>query len=179
MIVEKTKLDGALLIKPEIFEDFRGRYVSLYNKAEFQKAGILVDFVCEDYSTSTKGVLRGIHSDSDNWKLISCRRGRFYFVMVNCNPASREFRKWESFVLSEENCLQVLVPPKFGNGHLALSNEVMFHYLQSNYYDPDRQTSYRYDDPRFNIWWPTKNPILSERDKGQSLKKSAVKVLDD
>ena len=163
--VEKMKLDKVLLIKPEIFEDFRGKYVSPYNKADFQKAGIWADFACEDYSISTRGVLRGIHSDSDNWKLVSCMRGRFYFVVVNCDKDSQEFGKWESFILSEDNHLQVLVPPKFGNGHFALSDEVVFHYLQSNYYDPARQTSYRYDDPQFNIWWPTKNPILSQRDE--------------
>ncbi|MDO8557228.1 MAG: dTDP-4-dehydrorhamnose 3,5-epimerase family protein [Candidatus Jorgensenbacteria bacterium] len=163
--IKKTKLEGVLLIKPDVFEDFRGKYVSPYNKEEFQKAGISVDFVCEDYSTSTRGVLRGVHADSNNWKLISCRRGRFYFVVVNCDKNSKEFRKWESFVLSEENHLHVLVPPTFGNGHFALSDEVEFHYLQSNYYDPSRQTSYRYDDPQFNIWWPTKNPILSQRDE--------------
>jgi len=163
--VEKTKLEGVLLIKPEIFEDFRGMYVSPYNKSDFEKAGIPVNFVCEDYSVSTKGVLRGVHADSDNWKLISCHRGRFYFVVVNCDKDSKEFGKWESFILSEDNNLQVLVPPKFGNGHFVLSDEAMFHYLQSNYYDPSRQTSYRYDDPQFNISWPTKNPILSQRDE--------------
>ncbi len=163
--VEKTTLDGVLLIRPEVFEDFRGTYVSLYNKSDFKEAGISIDFVCEDYSTSSRGVLRGIHADSDNWKLISCYRGRFYFVVVNCDKNSKEFGKWESFILSEENHVQILVPPKFGNGHLALSDEVMFHYLQSNYYDPSRQTSYRYDDPQFNVSWPTKNPILSKRDE--------------
>ncbi len=165
MEIQKTSLDGVLLIKSDIQEDFRGKYVSCYNKADFQKAGIPIEFVCEDYSTSTKGVLRGLHSDSDNWKLVSCHRGRFYFVVVNCNPSSNQFRKWESFVLSENNGFQVLVPPQFGNGHLALSDEVMFHYLQSNYYDPARQASYRYDDPQFNVWWPIKNPILSPRDE--------------
>lgn len=165
IVVEKTKLDGVLLIKPDIIEDFRGKYVSQYNKLEFQKAGISVNFVCEDYSISTKGVLRGIHSDSDNWKLISCRQGRFYFVVVNCDKNSKQFRQWMSFILSAENCLQVLVPPMFANGHFSLSDEVQFHYLQSNYYDPSRQISYRYDDPQFNIWWPTKNPILSPRDE--------------
>ncbi len=165
MKVEKTKLEGVLLIKPDTFEDFRGKYVSPYNKAEFEKAGISVEFVCEDYSTSFKGVLRGIHADTSNWKLISCRGGRFYFVVVNCDKDSKEFGKWESFILSDENAFQVLVPPKFGNGHFALSDHIVFHYLQSHYYDPARQSSYRYNDPRFNIWWPTKNPILSQRDE--------------
>lgn len=163
--VQKTTLDGVLLIKSEVVEDFRGKYVSTYNKEHFRKAGISIEFVCEDYSTSAKGVLRGIHSDSDNWKLISCRQGRFYFVVVNCDPSSHQFKKWQSFILSEENGLLILVPPNFGNGHFALTERVMFHYLQSNYYDHTRQSSYRYDDQQFNIWWPTKNPILSPRDE--------------
>lgn len=165
MKVEKTKLDGVLLIRPDVHEDFRGKYVSPFNKMEFEQAGIPINFVCQDYSVSTKGVLRGLHADSDNWKLVSCMRGRFYFVVVNCDPTSPQFRQWESFTLSGDNHLQVLVPPKFGNGHQVLSDDVVFHYLQSNYYDPARQVSYRYDDPQFNIWWPIKNPILSPRDE--------------
>ncbi|MEK7464442.1 MAG: dTDP-4-dehydrorhamnose 3,5-epimerase family protein [Patescibacteria group bacterium] len=162
---EKTTLDGVLLLKPDVHEDFRGKYVSPYNKVDFQKLGIPVEFVTQDYSISKKGVLRGLHADSDNWKLISCHQGEFYFVVVNCDETSKEFGKWESFTLSGENHLQVLVPPRFGNGHLALSDNIVFHYLQSNYYDPKRQSSYRYDDPRFNIEWPIKNPILSPRDE--------------
>lgn len=165
MIVQKTSLDKVLRIIPDIQEDFRGRYVSPYNKADFAKAGIPIEFVCEDYSTSLKGVLRGIHSDSDNWKLVSCRKGRFYFVVANCDQQSHQYAKWEAFILSEENCHQILVPPNFANGHYALSEMVMFHYLQSNYYDPSRQTSYRFDDPRFKIRWPTRNPLLSPRDE--------------
>ena len=91
--------------------------------------------------------------------------GRFYFVVVDCDKESANYGKWESFILSEENRYQVLVPPKYGNGHLALSDRIIFHYKQSAYYNPEGQFSYRFDDPRFNIWWPIKNPILSRRDE--------------
>ncbi|MBI2278859.1 MAG: dTDP-4-dehydrorhamnose 3,5-epimerase family protein [Candidatus Brennerbacteria bacterium] len=167
MEAHKTTLDGVLLIRPDspIHEDFRGRYVTAYRKAEFEKMGINVEFVNESYSTSSKGVLRGIHAETDNWKLISCRRGCFYLVVVVCDEQSKDFGKWESFTLTEHNALQVLIPPGFGNAHLALSDDIMFHYLQSNYFDPARQTTYRYDDPRFAIWWPIKNPLLSPRDE--------------
>lgn len=164
MIVEKTKLDGVLLIKPECFEDFRGSYIETYNQELYVNKGIAVKFVQDDISISTKHVLRGIHGDADTWKLISCIYGRFYFVVVNCDEHSPNFGQWQSFILSGENHHQVLVPPKHGNAHLVLSDETVFHYKQSTYYHPDGQFTYKWDDPRLNIWWPISNPILSQRD---------------
>ncbi len=165
MQFEKTKLDGVILVKPEIFEDFRGTYTETYSKKLFAENGITVDFLQDDYSTSSKHVLRGLHGDSGTWKLISCMRGRFYFVVLNADESSPQYGQWQSFTLSETNRWQVLVPPKFANGHLALSDEIIFHYKQSAYYDPQGQFSIRYDDPRFKIWWPIKQPILSQRDE--------------
>ncbi len=165
--VTRTKLEGVLLVKPSINEDFRGKYVETYNEEEYRAKGIAAHFVQDDISVSSRGVLRGIHGDKTTWKLISCLRGRFYFVVVNCDETSPQFREWESFVLTEENQWQVLVPPKFGNAHLALSDEIVFHYKQSTYYDPGSQFSYRWDDPQFGIWWPIKNPLLSPRDEGK------------
>lgn len=167
MEVKKTSLDGVLLIKPPtVFEDFRGRYVELYNKKLYHESGITVDFVQDDISVSSRHVLRGIHGDSETWKLLSCLQGRFYLVVVNCDPASPQQGKWESFVLSEENSLQVLVPPKFGNGHLILSDQATFHYKQTTYYNRAGQFTMLWNDPKLNIWWPVKNPILSRRDEG-------------
>ena len=165
MIVEKTKLDGVLLIKPKIFEDFRGNYVETYNEEAYAKNGIPQHFVQDDISTSTRGVLRGLHGDAETWKLISCTYGRFYFVVANCDPASPNFGKWESFILSDENQHQVLVPPMHGNGHLILSERAIFHYKQTTYYNPKGQFTYKWDDPRLGIWWPTKTPLLSRRDE--------------
>lgn len=172
MIVEKTNLDGVLLIKPEpakgatgeYSEDHRGYYLETYNEAEFKKHGIDVHFVVDDMSSSKKGVLRGIHGDKKTWKLISCHLGEFFFVVVNCNAESPDFGRWESFVLNDTNHWQVLVPPRYGNAHLALTDRILFHYKQSEYYDPDSQFSCRWDDPAFGIDWPIKDPILSERD---------------
>jgi len=92
--------------------------------------------------------------------------GRFYLVVVNCDTESKDFGKWQSFVLSDKNRLQVLVPPKHGNAHLVLSDMSIFHYKQSTYYDPAKQFAYKWDDPQLNIWWPIKDPILSQRDRG-------------
>ena len=167
MEVSKTKLDGVLLIKPAtIFEDFRGTYVETYNEKQFMEAGIDVKFVQDDISMSSRNVLRGIHGDSDTWKLISCLYGRFYLVVVNWDDTSPQFGKWESFVLSDQNRLQVLVPPKFGNGHLVMSEQAIFHYKQSTYYNRAGQFTLLWNEHRLDIWGPGKNPILSRRDEG-------------
>jgi dTDP-4-dehydrorhamnose 3,5-epimerase len=163
--VTKTQLEGVLLIKPDIFEDFRGQYIETYNEELYQKSGIPIKFVQDDISISSKHVLRGLHGDEKTWKLVSCLSGTFYLVVVNCDTTSSDFGKWQSFLLSETNRLQVLIPPKHGNGHLVLSESAIFHYKQSEYYDRAGQFSYKWNDPRLNIWWPIKNPILSRRDE--------------
>lgn len=165
MQVENTKLDGVKLIKPAIFEDFRGLYVETYNRDLYKKSGIDVEFKQDDISISSQHVLRGIHGDSETWKLISCHMGSFYLVVVNNDPTSAQYRQWQGFTLSENNHHQVLVPPKFGNGHVVMSERAMFHYKQNTYYNPAGQFTIRWNDPQYNMWWPIKNPILSRRDE--------------
>lgn len=168
MEVIKTSLDGVLMIKPPtIFEDFRGSYIELYNEKLFKEAGINVEFIQDDISVSSRHVLRGIHGDSETWKLISCLQGKFYLLVINWDEKSPQFGKWESFVLSEQNHMQVLVPPKFGNGHLVLSEQAIFHYKQSTTYNRAGQFTILWNDPKPNIWWPVKNPIVSRRDEGR------------
>ena len=162
--IEKTDLEGVLLIKLDLFEDHRGQYVETYNEKVYFGHGIDVKFVQDDISVSTRNVLRGIHGDQETWKLISCLHGSFYLVVVNCDTGSEDFGKWQSFVLSDTNRNQVLVPPGYGNGHLVLSDKAIFHYKQSSYYHPERQFTYLWNDPKLDIWWPVKDPITSQRD---------------
>jgi dTDP-4-dehydrorhamnose 3,5-epimerase len=166
----KTKLKNVLLIKPTFFKDFRGEFLEIFNNKLytteiFRKIGTKIEFVEDDISISSKNVLRGIHGDSETWKLISCLYGKVYVVIVNCDETSKKFGKWQSFVLSDINKHQILVPPKYGTSYLILSDKAIVHYKQSKYYDPKRQFTYLWNDPRFKIKWPTKHPILSERDK--------------
>lgn len=165
MEIIKTKLDGVRLIKPDTFEDHRGQYVEIYNEDFFRNNGIPVKFIQDDISTSSKHVLRGIHGDAETWKLISCLYGKFYLVVINHDKQSEQFGKWESFTLSDRNRLQILVPPNFGNGHLVMSETAIFHYKQNTYYNPQGQFTIVWNDPQVNIWWPIKNPILSQRDE--------------
>jgi len=167
--VTRTELDGVLLIKPDSFEDHRGYYLEIYNKALYKEKGIGADFMEDDISIARKGVIKGIHGDDSTWKLISCLHGEFYLVVINYDKESKDFGKWQSFILSEANKHQVLVPPKHGNGHLCLSEKSIFHYKQSNYYGSSKQFTISWKDPRFNISWPIKDPILSERDANAKL----------
>lgn len=165
MNVEKTKLDGVLLITPPtIFRDFRGEYVETYNERLYREAGIATKFAQDDISVSHRNVLRGIHGDRETWKLISCLYGEFFLAVVNWDTGSTQCRQWVTFTLSEENRLQVLVPPKFGNGHLVTSDRAIFHYKQSTEYNRKEQFTIAWNDPELNIPWPTDNPILSDRD---------------
>lgn len=167
MKTSETKLEGVQLIgPPTIFEDFRGSYVETYNEKLYHEAGVTTRFVQDDISVSSRHVLRGIHGDQNTWKLISCLHGKFYLVVVNWDKDSPQFGQWDSFVLSDQNRLQVLVPPKFGNGHLVLSDQAIFHYKQSTYYNRAGQFTLLWNDPKLGIWWPVKHPIVSRRDQG-------------
>ncbi len=176
--VQKTKLEGVLLFKLDPYEDFRGEYVETFNEKFYSeeiaknlkgtiyaKETLNLKFVEDDISTGTKGVIKGIHGDSKIWKLVQCLFGKFYLVVLNYNPKSKDYGKWEGFTLSDKNRWQVLIPPMYGNGHLVLSDYDIYHYKQSAYYDPTTQFTIKWDDPEFRIWWPIKNPILSLRDE--------------
>ena len=123
-----------------------------------------IDFIQDDISVSKRNVLRGIHGDNKTWKLVSCLFGEFYLVVLNNDDESAQYGKWTSFNLSAKKFQQVLIPPKFGNGHLVLSEKAIFHYKQNTYYDPESQFSIKWNDQRFNIFWPSNNPKLSKRD---------------
>jgi len=162
--VSETNLPGVLHISPDIFKDDRGQFVETYNEELYKQNGVTATFVQDDFSASKKDVLRGIHGDPDTFKLVSCLYGTLFFVVINCNEKSKDFGKWQTFTLSDKNRIQILIPPRYGNAYLVQSEYGIFAYKQSTYYDPKRQFTYMWNDPRFAIPWPIKNPILSERD---------------
>jgi dTDP-4-dehydrorhamnose 3,5-epimerase len=165
--VSPGRLKGVRVVTPPtIFEDFRGTYVETYNEEMFRQMGIELSFVQDDISVSSQHVLRGIHGDQETWKLVSCLWGKFYLVVVNGDPTSPQYQQWESFTLSDQNRQQILIPPKFGNGHLVLSDQAIFHYKQTTYYNREGQFTLSWNDPALGIWWPIKHPIVSKRDEG-------------
>lgn len=161
--VKQTKLRGVKIVLTDTFQDIRGLNTVLYKEDEYQDNGVRTKFIQDNISISSKNVLRGIHGDDKTWKLVTCLFGKIFFVVVNCNQISSDFGKWESFELANSNC-HVLIPPGYGNAHLALSDFIVFHYKLSEYYDLGSQFTYYYNDPRFNINWPINNPVLQQRD---------------
>lgn len=171
LTVEKTGLEKVLLFRHFVFEDHRGTYEELYNRQTYsevikRETGFELEFLEDNIATSSRHVLRGFHGDDRTWKLVTCLEGKFYIVVLNYDEASPDFGKWQSFVPSYANKMQVLIPPKHGHAYVVMSDKAIFHYKQSCIYQGmARQFTVRYNDPRFNIWWPVKNPIVSIRDE--------------
>ncbi len=148
-----------------VFRDNRGYYWSSWEKKKYPK----MNFVHDKFSISKKNVLRGLHGDSKTWKLVSCVYGEVFFVVINYDKKKKDYLKHKTFKLSHKNRLQVLVPPKYLNGFLCLSETCVFHYKLSykgNYFDVKNQFSLKWNDKKLKIKWPiTKNLILSKRDR--------------
>jgi dTDP-4-dehydrorhamnose 3,5-epimerase len=164
-------LEDVLIITPEIFTDFRGSYTETFNRLAYEQAikeatGKDVSFVTDSIVRGNKHTLRGLHGDDRTWKLLTCVSGEMYFVVANCDERSANFGKWINVTLTGENRKQVLVPPFHGNGHITMNDAgSILTYKQSEYYrGSDKQFTYRFNSPRFNIDWPIRTPIISERD---------------
>lgn len=171
MHVITTELPNVLLFTHECFEDHRGTYEEIYNKTKFNEAcqehlGKTIEFLETNIAVSSKHVLRGLHGDDRTWKYVTCLKGK-YFINVLCYDTNSEhYGHHQSFVLSEQNKNQLLIPPKHGHGYVVMSDEAIFHYQQScTYQGMQKQFTIKYNDDRFNMWWPIKNPILSKRDE--------------
>lgn len=165
--VYETTLSGVKKIQRKIpAVDHRGIYAEIYNKREYFDAGIEVNFVEEVFSFSRINALRGLHGDKRTYKMVCCTYGELLLAVVNYDETSEHFGRWETFTLTPENALQILIPPGHINGHLILSDWGQFHYNQSEYYQgAENQWSVGWNDPRFNISWPIADPILSDRDR--------------
>jgi dTDP-4-dehydrorhamnose 3,5-epimerase len=164
--IRESKLNGLKIIEPNLpFEDFRGKYLQTYDRHFLEVNDIEIEFVEEDVVLSYKNVLRGIHGDKKTWKLVTCLFGKVYAAVVNNDPVSEQYKNWDSFELSDENHLQLLIPPMFGNSYLTLSDISLYAYKQSTYYDRRSQFTLAWNDPEVGIRWPIKEPILSKRDE--------------
>ena len=169
MKITKTKLDGVVIIEPDIFGDNRGFFMESWNKKKMAQAGLDYDFVQDNHSKSTvKGTLRGIHfqkGDKAQAKLVRCVKGAVLDVAVDLRKNSPTFKQWVSVELSEENKKQLLIPRGFGHGFVTLTDDVEFLYKADNYYAPESDAGIRWNDFEIGVEWGIENPILSEKDK--------------
>ena len=179
MKITKTKLDGVVIIEPDVFGDKRGFFMESWSQRKMEEAGLFYNFVQDNHSLSTvKGTLRGIHFQKGNRaqaKLVRCVRGSVLDVAVDLRYDSPTYKQWEAVVLSAENKKQLLIPRGFGHGFLTLTDEVEFLYKADNYYAPEADGGIRWNDPEIGVEWGIDNPILSDKDmKTPYLKDSGI-----
>jgi dTDP-4-dehydrorhamnose 3,5-epimerase len=166
MKVIETHLEGVLIIEPDVFGDHRGFFLESYQKKRYQQAGINFDFVQDNHSRSSHGVLRGLHFQikKPQGKLVSCTRGVVFDVAVDINPKSPTCGQYVGIELSEENHKQLWIPPGFAHGFCVISDFADFHYKCTDYYDPDDEGGLIWNDPDIAIDWPIIQPKLSPKD---------------
>lgn len=169
MKAQETKLKGCFIIHDTIFKDERGYFFESYNQQKFQKeTGLQVNFVQDNQSMSTKGVLRGLHFQTGEFaqsKLVRVFKGRVIDVAVDLRKDSPTFGQYEAVELSEENHLQFFIPRGFAHGFQVLSDEAIFFYKCDNFYNKASEGGIIYNDASINIQWNTTvEPLLSEKD---------------
>lgn len=163
----ETELKDLILIAPKIFKDSRGWFLETYKEKEFKKAGIEELFVQDNLSLSFKGVLRGIHFQTEpmaQGKLIYVPHGKVWDVVVDLRKQSKTYKKWIGTELSSENHFMLYVPPGFGHGFLTLEDNTYFTYKCTNVYSPEHESGIRWDDPCLSIDWPLTEITVSEKD---------------
>lgn len=166
----ETKISDVYVIEPKIFGDNRGYFMETYNRKHFEEAGLNMNFVQDNESRSTKGVLRGLHFQKrhSQGKLIRVSKGEVFDVAVDLRNGSKTYGKWEGIILSEENKKLFYIPEGFAHGFLVLSDEAIFNYKCTDFYAPEYEEGIKWNDPNINIEWPldkVNNVILSEKDK--------------
>ena len=166
----KNEIEGLVVVKPTVFGDDRGFFMETYHKDEFAAAGIDREFVQDNHSKSSKGVLRGLHFQTENTqgKLVRVIKGEVFDVAVDCRPNSKTFGQWYGVTLSAENKRQFFVPEGFAHGFLVKSEMATFVYKCTNYYDPTSEGGLLWNDPDIGIDWGINEGdevLLSEKDK--------------
>ena len=161
----QTKLQGPVLVEPAVHGDARGFFMETYRRNAYAELGIRDEFVQDNHSRSRQGVVRGMHFQPGQAKLVRCARGAIVDVICDIRPDSDTFGQWEAFELSDENGRQLYVPDGFAHGFAVTSELADVVYKVSTYYDPSAETGFRYDDPEVGIEWPDLELTPSARDQ--------------
>ena len=164
-------IEGLCIIEPTLHGDSRGYFMETYNKNDMAEAGLTMEFVQDNQSASTKGVLRGLHFQNNPMaqaKLVRCSKGAVIDVAVDIRKGSPTYKQWVSVELSAENKRQFYIPRGFAHGFLTLTDDVEFEYKVDNLYSKEHDRGIRYDDPTIGVDWGALlngiEPILSEKD---------------
>jgi dTDP-4-dehydrorhamnose 3,5-epimerase len=171
MKVIKTNLPGVVVIEPKVFGDKRGFFLETFREDVLQQAGITENFVQDNHSRSSQGVLRGLHYQLTHTqgKLVRVATGSVFDVAVDVRSSSPTFGQWYGIELNEENMKILYVPPGFAHGFVVLSETADFIYKCTNYYHPESEQGIAWDDPDIKIDWPiteiSGKIFLSDKDK--------------
>lgn len=165
--IERTALDGVLIIEPTVFQDERGFFLETYHAKRYAEAGLDVTFVQDNHSRSRHGTLRGLHYQARNpqGKLVRVIEGSVLDVAVDIRPDSATFGRHVAAELTDANFRQIYVPPGFAHGFCVTSEVAQVEYKCTAYYDAHDERGIAWDDPVLAISWPLTDPILSERDR--------------
>lgn len=163
----QTKLDGVVLVEPQVHGDERGFFLETFSREQWRGLGVDVDFVQQNHSRSARGTLRGIHFQTapGQAKLLRCASGEILDVAVDLRRGSPTYGQWEAHVLDDLKHRQLFVPVGFGHGFAVLSEQADVCYQVSSYYDPATEAGIAWDDPDIGVDWQVAAPLLSERDK--------------
>jgi dTDP-4-dehydrorhamnose 3,5-epimerase len=163
----QTKLDGVVLLEPAVHGDERGFFVETYSRDSWAELGVDAEFVQHNHSRSGKGILRGLHFQTEpgQAKLLRCARGAILDVAVDLRRDSATYGQWEGHVLDDERHRQLFVPIGFAHGFVVLSDVADVAYLVSSVYDPATEAGIAWDDPDVGVDWQVDDPLLSARDK--------------
>ncbi len=163
----ETRLDGLVLIEPEVHGDERGFLVETFRGETWRELGVDMRTAQENHSRSGRNILRGLHFQTSpgQAKLVRCMRGRIWDVAVDLRRGSDTYGRWEGHELDDEAHRQFLVPVGFAHGFCVLSDTADVAYKLSSLYDPATEAGIAWDDPDVGVEWPISDPQLSERDK--------------
>ena len=166
MRADETNIKGAFIITNNIFEDKRGFFMESFNKKVFDNNIGLFNFVQDNHSKSSKGVLRGLHYQIEHpqGKLVRCTQGSIYDVIVDIRPNSNTFGQWTSTILSSEKMNAVYIPKGFAHGYQTLCNNCQMLYLHTEVYNPNSESGFRHTSPYLDIKWPLKTTNISIKD---------------
>ena len=170
MQLSETGIEGLLVLEPRVFQDPRGYFFESYHRDLLKDHGIDLDFIQDNQSRSTQGVIRGLHFQIEphaQTKLVRVTEGSIYDVAVDMRRESPTFGQWYGLELSADNFLQLLIPKGFAHGFSVLSNHATLYYKCDDYYHPRSELGIRFDDPDLGIDWkidPGK-AIISEKDR--------------
>jgi len=166
--IEKTAIEGLVILKPDVFGDNRGYFLETYSKKLFAGLGITVDFVQDNQSFSGKNTLRGLHFQKPPYaqgKLVTVLQGLAVDIAVDIRQKSPTFGKYLKVLLDADRPTYFYIPPGFAHGFAVLSETCLFAYKCTNYYQPAAEGGLLWNDPALGIDWQISEPLLSEKDK--------------